>query len=953
MTARPGPASRWRRWGGAGARWGAAAAVLLLPTAFLVDASAPPGPDPEMLALMPLEPGTTWRYAVFDGGRPSGFRDRQVIWHGQDASAGATRMVSSRYTDHPDGPGVGSDDEYYHVDDDQIVQVGFRSPGSFTELEPAAAVLKAPGKHPDFAVETSFGAVTIKSRTELVERVDVTVSGRTFRNCAHYRSRGQIIGERTIEREYEDWLCPGFGSVRNIDRIPELAQERMEELVSFHGPADDWTSTANTASTPATGGVGSSAGLDQGRTRSVEGTLTRRLVWTDTRVKVGSQTPAGSGERLLLTEYDGTVSSLDTDAGALDWRVRLRGPIVTAPVSVGGLVLVADGAKQLWALSADTGRAQWVRAFADIVSAAPTVADGVVVVASDDGRLTGIDVDSGREVWTASTGVRIHDAPAVGAGLVVTADPAGTLTARTVADGEEVWSSALDGSLGAGPVVHDDAVHTADDAGVVYSHDLASGELRWQSRVRHYPVGALAVRDDAVVTVGDQTHLLQLSPDTGEVRWTRRIGTTQAAPLVVGDDVVTVSRDGGVAVHTLGDGSPSWEWQLPADKELSVEADPGMVGDALVIPARHGGASEVTYYALSLDPADADRDPGVWFAIDARPVAALPAAPVLMTPDDALLVAGFERALTRIAADGTSTELFRTEDYLAGGTPAGDLVIGQRGERWIAVPATGGQPRWSFPAGPSQIGTLPTTGAVSGKPVVFLPVHGVGLAAVDQATGEPLWFEQLPAGPSAMQPLLLPGGDVVHATTTLSRFDRRTGKRLWSYRGATFATMAQADGTVFADVIEGEDGTGLVALDASTGKALWHRPISNSQILVGPVAAEGKVVTVDASGGLAVLDAATGEELWTRSRHTGPAGFPVVGDGVLYVVETGRHEDLFQRDHRVWAHDLTTGRYLGSFEPPAPGYSRVPSQSGTTDGRLLVPTTGPAGSTVLVMEGRR
>ena len=68
------------------------------------------------------------------------------------------------------------------------------------------------------------------------------------------------------------------------------------------------------------------------------------------------------------------------------------------------------------------------------------------------------------------------------------------------------------------------------------------------------------------------------------------------------------------------------------------------------------------------------------------------------------------------------------------------------------------------------------------------------------------------------------------------------------------------------------------------------------------------------------------------------AGRPVVIDGVAYLAETGRVDDLRQREYRISAHDLATGRYLGSFQPPSSALGPT-LKLGGNDGALTVPTT--------------
>jgi outer membrane protein assembly factor BamB len=104
---------------------------------------------------------------------------------------------------------------------------------------------------------------------------------------------------------------------------------------------------------------------------------------------------------------------------------------------------------------------------------------------------------------------------------------------------------------------------------------------------------------------------------------------------------------------------------------------------------------------------------------------------------------------------------------------------------------------------------------------------------------------------------------------------------------------------------------------------------------VGPAGAGDVVVAVDAGGGTVALDAGTGRPLWSYAMRSSPSGTPaILGDRVV-LSEAGRDEDLRSRDTRLTVHDLRTGRYLGSLEPP--GFAFLKGTFGATSGSLVVP----------------
>jgi outer membrane protein assembly factor BamB len=142
-----------------------------------------------------------------------------------------------------------------------------------------------------------------------------------------------------------------------------------------------------------------------------------------------------------------------------------------------------------------------------------------------------------------------------------------------------------------------------------------------------------------------------------------------------------------------------------------------------------------------------------------------------------------------------------------------------------------------------------------------------------------------------------------------------------------------------------DQGNSLLAVDLATGQERWRLPFRPA-LLVGPALGAGTVVAVDATGQVVGLDAATGSPLWFHAMQSSPGGTPVVlGDRVV-LFEAGREEDSVSRDTRLSVHDVRTGRYLGSMEPP--GFALVRATFGAA-GSSIVTYTVASGSAVLVV----
>ncbi|MBV9523456.1 MAG: PQQ-binding-like beta-propeller repeat protein [Alphaproteobacteria bacterium] len=164
------------------------------------------------------------------------------------------------------------------------------------------------------------------------------------------------------------------------------------------------------------------------------------------------------------------------------------------------------------------------------------------------------------------------------------------------------------------------------------------------------------------------------------------------------------------------------------------------------------------------------------------------------------------------------------------------------------------------------------------------------------------------------------GGDRVFtmdAGSTVSAFDRRTGKRIWevdvapedagrAYGGG----LAYAAGRVFV-------GTGyaqVLALDAATGKEIWRHGVA-APLRSAPTVADGRVFAVTVDNQLEAIAAEDGHQLWTHTGTPETAGLlggaspAVEGDVVVVAYSSG---ELFalrvENGRQLWSDNLALTR---------------------------------------------
>ncbi|WP_341924770.1 PQQ-binding-like beta-propeller repeat protein [Nocardioides psychrotolerans] len=935
-------------------------APLAMAGAFVV--SQPEESFPELTRLHPLEPGTTWVYAVSVDGQPSGTRTRSVRGDAglidEDGLVDAVQLTSV-YTDYP-GTGPSSNLVYLSVRDEAIEQLSLRQDRVDTPLDPPAPAYRLPLEEgAAFSYDGTLGETAITYEVTLERIEDIQVGGRTFTDCAYSVTELDLVfadGTPGDHETTEEWTCPGYGPVRIISTIE--AQDRVvtEELVEFHGVHRDWRSAeADRVAQPSVVPLGATAALTPTRTNAVpDGALSSQLAWSDTRDQRFLFGPASDGEVMVMGDQVGDLAATEVATGAVRWRLAVPGPIVAPPVVVGDVVLVADADKNLLALSTETGDARWVHHFDDVVSAAPAALGESVLVATDDGRVSALSLADGAVAWSDLRSAPTRRPPAATADRWVVADESGAVTAYAES-GEELWDASLEEGLAVGPAIGDAAdeqrVLLADLGGVLYAYAVDDGALAWETTPRGFPSEALAVADGLVVAVEDAERIEAFDLEDGSTRWSGTGSRLYGAPVVVGDEVVTVSSPGQVVVRSLATGDVAERWSLPRvtpDARLDADIDPTVVGDALVLGAAVT-AAETTAALYAYPFGDVPATPGVFLTTDdVRSVGATPTGPPAFDGDLAF-VGGFDSVLYSVPASGTATGLHTTSVFEPAPAAGQGLVVGQLDDRFVAYATDdlAGGPLWTAPATDASPGVSPAIG----EDAVFLPRYNEGLAAVE-LDGTPRWDITIPNAFAPTSPLPLPGGDVLYGAGGLSRLAGATGEARWTDVDAQLPGLpAYDDGLVVADVLRFGGTSGLVAYDAGTGRQRWTVEGDNPLFGGGPAIDDGVVVDVDAGGRVVAVDATDGSELWGLQLQTAPGGRPVIIDGRVFLLELGRTEDLFSRDFRLSIHDLRTGAFLGAYEPATTPFVTQPVLTATPDGRVVVPNGTDFGA-LLLMEPR-
>lgn len=903
-----GTERRGRRIAIALTTWLACAAVLGAATWGAIAAAGSEDALEELTEYHPLEPGTTWVYETTTDGEPTGKHFAQVTGVAHLGLPGTTLTLAGRFENFA-GFGPAETVSYLIEDGDGLSQVGFRSPNGYQKFSKPIPVYDPPfevGRRIDYKGEIEGDPVT--QTAEIVAIEDVEVRGRNFSDCLKIESSYKR-GKEPLERA-TDWLCPGVGSVQ-IERVgPEFTI--LEELVAFSTPGRHFGETQK------------SANLDA----PLEEVDIDNVAWTDSRPQRVSFEVGSDGEIVVTGEDDGTVTATNATTGEVRWRVGLEPPITTSPLVASGTVLIGGGNKSLYALDSRTGLTKWAAALPDVPSSTPVVSGDNVVLAVDDLSVRALALDDGEERWTGETPALVRTRPLASEGRIVVPSEDGTLTAFDAETGDALWDAEVGSLIDAGPVISGDVVALTDDTAVAQAFDVSTGELMWSESIGERTFGVALDDETFFLHHGDALEAWDASDGTS--RWRITAAESHASPIVAGNQIVTISLEGEVTAYDSSSGEISQSIALPSVTGIPLDVDLPLVhaGGLLFATVPHD-VVERRYSVVALG----GEGGGGSFDVNRYSMGSTPAAAPAAS-DDAVFAGDTDGVLWR--SDGETFSRLGKSKSTSWFTVVGeDLVLSQE-ESEVVARSLSGDEKWRAPMAEPQISTRPLIH--EGR--VYVPIVGQGLTVYDAATGTPVWVDESPGGVTggAITPI---GDSIAYIGNGIRVVDKRTGKERWSVPDVTsFAPMAGDDSTLVAATIALTGPSYLVAYEANSGEERW-RVEWDPSAFIGPVLENGVVVAVNRVGRVVAIDVQSGEELWSIEMEEVPAGPAAIVDDLVFVASQARDEDLLQRTYRISAHDLRTGRFLGSYEPPGSGFNLAPgfAQAGE---RLLVPTTGAA-----------
>jgi outer membrane protein assembly factor BamB len=251
-------------------------------------------------------------------------------------------------------------------------------------------------------------------------------------------------------------------------------------------------------------------------------------------------------------------------------------------------------------------------------------------------------------------------------------------------------------------------------------------------------------------------------------------------------------------------------------------------------------------------------------------------------------------AVALSSEDGS--ELWRTQvssEILAPPTSSGAIVVVQTLDgHLLGLNAQDGEQIWNYETPVPNLTLLGTAQPVVDNGRIYAGFASGKVAAVDLATGAPIWERRIaePSGRSELDrlvdvdsSLIVENGGVFTATFQgkIGVLDWENGRPYWSKDISTHQVLSSDLNTLFV-----ADSEGLLrGVEQRSGTFLWQQDKLYGRRLTGTAVHDGLVVVGDFEGWLHWMDPDTGK-LVARYRHDrdGFAATPVVYDDVLYAL---------------------------------------------------------------------
>ncbi|SDI60962.1 Beta-barrel assembly machine subunit BamB [Ferrimonas sediminum] len=273
--------------------------------------------------------------------------------------------------------------------------------------------------------------------------------------------------------------------------------------------------------------------------------------------------------RIFIGSENGVLFALNQETGEVDWQASTRGELLSDPAIVDGKVVVNTGSGKVQAFDVDSGELLWtyeltmpslvLRGTSGVASS-----QGAALTGTPDGKLVAVFSQQGAPIWEARLAeasgsnelervVDVDSKPLVLGGTVYGTAFNGNLAAVELRSGQIKWQRQY--SSYSPMDLQGNALFLTDSSGTVYSVNRQNGLETWaNSSLTGRMVTGPAVAGEYLV-VGDfegYLHIMDRASGTLVGRLQIDGSGLYTQPLVVDDKIYLQTRDGRIAVVTIG-----------------------------------------------------------------------------------------------------------------------------------------------------------------------------------------------------------------------------------------------------------------------------------------------------------------------------------------------------------------------------------------------------------------
>lgn len=280
--------------------------------------------------------------------------------------------------------------------------------------------------------------------------------------------------------------------------------------------------------------------------------------------------PTLDGRQVLFGTLDAQVIALDRATGDRLWTGKASSEVLAPPVGDQHVVVVRSVDGRVYGLNASDGQRLWSFSRPEPRltlrgQSAPLLVGGDVLIGEDDGTVNALDVMSGKALWQQAIAIpagrselsRMADIDAdllPGLAGVYVASYGGTVALIDPNRGEIGWKRSVKAWAGMALSPSGNTLYVAADDGDIWALDATTGAQAWRVDTLHYRMpSALAVNGDTIVAGDFEGYLHWLSPRDGEIVGRVRLGRDAivAAPVALGDIVYAMDVAGHLAAYKV------------------------------------------------------------------------------------------------------------------------------------------------------------------------------------------------------------------------------------------------------------------------------------------------------------------------------------------------------------------------------------------------------------------